>query len=403
MKMSKSVLLGSLAAILVGCAGQTPMMNTVRPINTLARGVQSLAATAQNQLFTTHFVNAYAATIAQNEPIARQDPNGPGRVLLGLIQNARQTLDGAFYDIGDEGVVDALIAAKARGVRVRLVTDNESLFEKTDLALPKGVNPPTRGVILALQKAGIPVIDDQRSGLMHNKFLIVDGQAVWMGSTNVTRSSLYNHNNNAMVLRNPQVTANYGYEFERMFTQKIFGVTPRQVPFPVIQANGATIRTFFSPRGGGQEAILDVLSKARKRIRFMTFSFTDKAVADLMIRKRAEGVVVEGVYDQCLAYGQYSTKKMLGDNGIVTRHDGNEALLHHKVIIVDDTVVTGSFNFSANADKSNNENMLIVDNAAVAVAYNQEFDRVAQAAKVNRPPVNKCPGDKPDAVEPTQP
>lgn len=412
MKFNKSVLLVSIAAILAGCASQAPM-GTLRPVNQMGamnaaaprNGLQALNTSAQGPLFTTHFVNSYASTIAQNEPIARQDPNGPGRTLLGLIQGARQTLDGCFYDIGDHGVVDALIAAKNRGVRVRIVTDDESMFAKTDIPLPKGQVAPTRDTIIKLQQAGIPVVDDKRSGLMHNKILIADGQAVWMGSTNVTQSSLYQHNNNAMVIRVPQVIENYKYEFERLFTNKYFGVAgvpARQIPFPVVQANGATIRTFFSPRGGGTEAVLDMLSKARKRISFMTFSFTDKAIADLMIRKRAEGVVVEGVYDQCLAYGQYSTKRMLADNKIFTRHDGNEALLHHKVIIVDDTVITGSFNFSANADKTNNENMVIIDNPAIAAAYMQEFARVNQAAAVNKPPENKCPGDKPEPV-PGQP
>ncbi|HEY9840787.1 MAG: phosphatidylserine/phosphatidylglycerophosphate/cardiolipin synthase family protein [Candidatus Sericytochromatia bacterium] len=396
MSISKRVILGGLAAILVGCAGGQGMPGPMAYSRMAAPGPLRSFAAAPKSLISTHFVNAYAETIAQNEPLARQDPNGPGRVLLAMIQSARQTLDGAFYDIGDDEVVDALIAAHRRGVRVRIVTDNENIFERTDVPLPAGRVPPLRSQIVRMQQAGIPLIDDHRSGLMHNKFLVADGQAVWMGSTNVTKSSLYNHNNNAMVLRIPQVAENYTYEFERMFVHKIFGVAPRQVPHPVIKVGNTTIRTFFSPRGGGQEAIVDMLANARQRISFMTFSFTDKTMADLMIRKRAEGLRVEGVYDQCLAYGQYSTKRMLSQNNILTRHDGNEALLHHKVILVDDTVIAGSYNFSSNADKSNNENMLIIQDAGVATAYAQEYDRVMRAAAVNHPPENKCPGDKPE-------
>lgn len=398
---SKKISLAVLASILAGCASQTMPMPMMNRMSAASRpGLRSMAAPQSAAPMTAHFVNAYASTIAQNEPIARQDPNGPGRQLLALIQSARQTLDGAFYDIGDMEVVDNLIAAKQRGVRVRIVTDNESLFAKTDIPLQKGQVAPPRDTIVKLQQAGIPIVDDKRSGLMHNKFLIVDGQTVWTGSTNVTGSSLYNHNNNALVIRNQQLAENYIYEFERMFTQKIFGVAPRQIPHPVVQIGNARIRTFFSPRGGGQEAILQTLAQARQKITFMVFSFTDKALADLMIRKRAENVAVEGVYDQCLAYGQYSTKRMLSDNKIYTRHDGNEALLHHKVILSDNVVITGSFNFSANADKSNNENMLIIENAPeIAAAYQQEYTRVMQAAKVNQPPPNKCPGDKPDQPE----
>jgi phosphatidylserine/phosphatidylglycerophosphate/cardiolipin synthase-like enzyme len=159
----------------------------------------------------------------------------------------------------------------------------------------------------------------------------------------------------------------------------------------VVRVGNSTIQTFFSPRGGGQEAILQTLNQAQKRISFMTFSFTDKDVANLMIQKKQAGLRVDGVYDQCLGYGQYSTYHMMRQAGIHTRMDGNEALLHHKTILADDTVITGSYNFSANADKTNNENMLIIQNSYVSASYYQEYDRVMTAATHNNPPKNKCP------------
>ena len=59
------------------------------------------------------------------------------------------------------------------------------------------------------------------------------------------------------------------------------------------------------------------------------------------------------------------------------REDGNPSFLHHKVIILDNQIViTGSLNFSANADESNDENMVIIDNADIASLYTQEFDRM---------------------------
>jgi phosphatidylserine/phosphatidylglycerophosphate/cardiolipin synthase-like enzyme len=77
--------------------------------------------------------------------------------------------------------------------------------------------------------------------------------------------------------------------------------------------------------------------------------------------------------------------------------DGNQALLHHKILLVDDTVITGSYNFSANADKSNNENVLLIQNTYVSSMYRQEYARIMQAAKTNNPPRGECPGDKPAA------
>ena len=340
------------------------------------------------QLFSVHFVNAYKETIAENEPLARADQDGPAQVLLRMIQQAQNTLDGSFYDIGDHGFVDALIDAKRRGVQVRIITDNKAMMDKE-------TGTRIRDTIVKLQQAGIPLIDDQRSGIMHNKFMIVDGNAVWTGSTNSTSTSLYNHNNNAIVVRNRQIAENYQYEFDRMFIHKTFGTRPaRQVPHPVVRVGNSTIRTFFSPRGGGQEAVKETVAQAQQRLSFMTFSFTDKEIAGIMVDKKNQGVRVEGVFDQCLGYGRYSMYHTLKQNKIYTRMDGNEALLHHKVILVDDTVITGSYNFSNNADRSNNENMLIIENSYVSAMYKKEYDRVMHAAKVNRPPKNKCPGQK---------
>jgi phosphatidylserine/phosphatidylglycerophosphate/cardiolipin synthase-like enzyme len=61
---------------------------------------------------------------------------------------------------------------------------------------------------------------------------------------------------------------------------------------------------------------------------------------------------------------------------IPVRQDGNPAFLHHKVIIVDEhIVITGSLNFTDNADQNNNENVIIVDNPDIARLYTQEFNR----------------------------
>ncbi len=367
---------------------RAPQMNTMN-----AYGASNGFRAMNSGGIQTHFVNAYAETIAQNEPLARRDADGPALSLLALLDSARTSIDTALYDIGDMGVVQALINAKNRGVVVRVVTENENTVPK-DVEYDRNVQQPLRDTIQALQAAGIPIVDDNRSGLMHHKFAVVDRQTVWTGSTNTTSSSLYNHNNNALTLQNAQLAENFTYEFERMFVHKIFGASgpARQVPHPVIRMGNSTIRTFFSPKGGGTEAILDVVRSARQQISFMTFSFTDNDIANAMVERRNNGVKLEGVYDQCLGYGKYSTYHIMRQNKVYTRMDGNEALLHHKVILVDNTVITGSFNFSANADKSNNENMLIIEDAGVAQAYQQEYARVMQAAKSNNPPPNHCPG-----------
>jgi phosphatidylserine/phosphatidylglycerophosphate/cardiolipin synthase-like enzyme len=67
---------------------------------------------------------------------------------------------------------------------------------------------------------------------------------------------------------------------------------------------------------------------------------------------------------------------------VPVKQDGNPGFLHHKVIVVDERIViTGSMNFSTNAEESNDENVIIIDNAEIARLYIQEFERVWSLAK----------------------
>ena len=68
--------------------------------------------------------------------------------------------------------------------------------------------------------------------------------------------------------------------------------------------------------------------------------------------------------------------------GAKVRQDGNRYILHHKVIIIDeDTVITGSFNFSSSAAERNDENIVIVRNAVIAGLYLDEWRRLWDAAE----------------------
>jgi phosphatidylserine/phosphatidylglycerophosphate/cardiolipin synthase-like enzyme len=61
---------------------------------------------------------------------------------------------------------------------------------------------------------------------------------------------------------------------------------------------------------------------------------------------------------------------------VPVRQDGNPGTFHHKVFVIDEqTLITGSLNFSENADDSNDENVVIISNGDIAAQYVQEFDR----------------------------
>ncbi len=322
------------------------------------------------------FNNAYQELYTQNEAAGKRDPQNPDKLFVGLIKQAHTSLDVAIFDIDEPSAVEALIAARQRGVKVRLLTDSDSITSR-------GVVKPH---IEAMIKAGIPVKGDQRTALMHHKFLIIDSEHVLTGSLNLTPYSLYRDNNNSLKISSPQLAQNYQVEFERLFEQGILGPNPHTIPFPVVDVDGATISTYFSPKGGTKEAILNALSKANQSIRFMAFSVTDKDIQQLLVRKAKSGVQVEGIFDGCMI-SQYSVYHDLLTKNIPVLIDGNQALMHSKVFIIDrQLVITGSYNFSKAAENRNNENTLLINSRKVAGFYEQEYARLKKASQNNNPP-----------------
>lgn len=394
-KSLRQTVLNILSLTLVSCSS-SPVVSAFQPSlaqspvgQLTAMSMSSPVVTETNTTrlpFLAMFNNAYKGLLTENEAMGRRDHNNVDKYFIGLIDSARTTLDGAFYDIDDSSAVAAFIRAKKRGVNVRIVTENESLMEKD--------NPTkAREAIAVLKAAGIPIRDDgKNAGLMHNKFMIVDNATVWTGSLNLTTSSIYHHNNNSVMIRSPQLAANFNAEFKRLFEQGMFGPNPHEIPNPEVNVSGIRIRTFFSPGGNAVTAILEELKKARKSIKFMAFSMTDKNILQVLLDKKAQGVKVEGVFDHCLI-PQYSIFYELKKAGILALGDGNQALMHHKVIIIDDeVVVTGSFNFSKNAQNNNSENALVINSPAIGRQYSDEYYKVRTAAFDNK---NLPPYDHP--------
>lgn len=322
------------------------------------------------------FNNAYHELYTQNEAAGKRDPQNPDKLFVELISQAKTSLDIAIFSIDEPSAVDAVIAAHQRGVKVRVLTDTDNMSSR-------GVLQPS---IEAMIKAGIPVKGDQRTALMHHKFLIMDAEHVLTGSLNLTPYSLYRDNNNSLKISSPQLAQNYQVEFDRMFEQGLLGPNDHKIPYPVVHLDGATISTFFSPKGGTKTAILNALSKANQSIRFMAFSVTDKDIQQLLVRKARSGVKVEGIFDGCMI-SQYSVYHDLITKNIPVLIDGNQALMHSKVFIIDNQVViTGSYNFSNAAETRNNENTLLINSRKVAGFYEQEYTRLKKASQQNTPP-----------------
>jgi len=297
-------------------------------------------------------------------PDASKFRGGLDGKIADAIDNARLSVDVAIYELNLWSIRDALIAAHRRGVRVRVVAESDS-FDYEEFG--------------DLKDAGIAVLGDRREGLMHNKFIIIDGQEVWTGSVNYTTTDMYFNNNNLLYIRSEDLAANYTQEFEEMFLGDHFGDDVQSdTPYPIVKIAGLAVENYFSPDDGAAQAVIDHLAQARTSIEFLAFSFTSDPIAAAMLDAVQRGVTVSGVMEEAQVNSNTGSEyENLRLGGADVRLDGNRRNMHHKVMIIDDRiVVTGSYNFTASAENRNDENLLIIEDAALADQYRREFEKI---------------------------
>lgn len=290
---------------------------------------------------------------------------GIDEILGQAIGGAQRTIDFAAFEFNSPALTQAVVAAAQRGVTIRMVTDDEHGLEDSD------------STINQLTAVGVQVVDDSRSALMHDKFMIIDGTTVWTGSWNYSINDTYRNNNHAISLRIQRAVQAYQAEFDEMFIRGEFGgrSTPNDPPITFTQ-DGIPVQIYFAPEEGAVPAIIDTIRGANSSIRFMAFSFTLDEVAQAIQQEAASGVQVQGIFETTGSNTEFSELRPLFCAGLQVRRDGNPFVLHHKVFIIDDErVVLGSFNFSASARDSNDENLLIIRDPALAAQFIAEFNR----------------------------
>jgi phosphatidylserine/phosphatidylglycerophosphate/cardiolipin synthase-like enzyme len=335
----------------------------------------SVPSASGDDWYEVMFVNPIRMTNAEK---VEYSTNGvPPEILAGTIaerlihyiDSAQTSIHVAAFEINLTDISNAVIRAHQRGVDVRWITDDEFGIEAD--------KKPGHGQIEAMKKAGIQVIDDSRTGLMHHKFWVFDGEIVWTGSTNATINGMFEQDNNVIVIKSHELAAIYETQFEEMWGGEFGARAPSFVEEQSIVVNGTRMLVLFSPEDKPVQYMLPFLENARRNIRFMAFSFTQPDIGDAMLERIQGGITVEGVFERVGSDSQFSEMMKLHCGGGNIRRDGNPGFLHHKIIIVDNRIViTGSFNFSDSANTRNNENVLIIDNADIARLYLDEFQRI---------------------------
>ncbi len=146
-------------------------------------------------------------------------------------------------------------------------------------------------------------------------------------------------------------------------------------PISPILIDSNSIRIHFCPEDRCGDAVVSAIKSAKKNISVAMYSFTNRDIAYAIADASKNGIDVRVYLNSDQRNEKYSKAGFLKNKGIPVRYHKHDGLMHNKFVVIDDNIViTGSFNWTASADKRNDENLLFINNKEMAEAYKKKFD-----------------------------
>ncbi len=347
------------------------------------------------------FENIYAVSFA---------PDISERHVVELVDNAVSSIYVSLYGFENEEVSEALIDAHRRGVNLRMVTEYDSEHSEG---------------WQEMIDHGIPVQLVNSSGIMHNKYFIVDMRYIVTGSTNLT-DGMDIHYNNMILINSSSMAGDFKRDFDILYngyasTDKDDGLldvhgmaewperkhlvgtyrmqvffTPYRQSFPSYRYDAGGIDYSIYNYDDQEDQVVNYrhalnviipkIQNARYQVYVMAFAFTDRVISHELIQAyTARGVDVRLYMDYNMYASQFNNfyrtywalRDNLGPDRARICRQGDGGLLHHKVMVIDDTLILGSLNFSNNAVTKNDENFIIIENAGPLInEFKQELKQV---------------------------
>lgn len=331
--------------------------------------------------------------------------------LADFICEARRSLHIAVYDFRlKEETADIVLGAihqvARRGVDVFIGYDAGGTPDRQETFARQGADPAPAGSAEFLSELDgtpnvqIEAIDGQHS-LMHSKYVIRDAGTekakVWLGSANFTDDAWSRQENNILILQSPILAGFYQNHFLEMFAQRSIpgGGENDMGATRLCDEGGTEVLVQFSPGQGRQidSSIAEAIRNATRRVRIASMVISSGSILGSILDAREAGADVHGIYDGTQMASALKAIERSGDR------EGKQALfeqatrgfaqkrsapysvqaahdyMHNKVAVVDNTVITGSFNFSGNATR-NAENCVWVNSKPLADAYAAYIDKV---------------------------
>ena len=331
----------------------------------------------------TYFTRPVDTTVANGGPYAIQLYRAVDDTCIAYINRAKYSLDIAMYNFSVEGIsniASALNAAYARGVVVRIIVCGST----NNSAIPE--------LVAGIGKIARPVT----VGIMHNKFMVIDGHStnpndpiVWTGSCNWTDQNVNTDANNVLFIQDASLAKVYTIEFNEMFGSTTPTPNPANAKFGPAKSDntpheliigGKRVEVYFSPSDGVNQQIVNHIATADNDIEIGTMLITRTVISNAIIARKNAGVTSKVVITNRTTSDATVVADLQAALGNNFREYHEQGLLHSKVMIIDQSgiasdpfVWTGSHNWSDAANVSNDENSIVIHDAAISNLFLQDF------------------------------
>lgn len=423
----------------------------------------------QDHLIQAYFNHSEAAEYLESDrqskgqPIQRAGDNLE-QVMIDAITQAKIEIKIAIQEFRLPRMAQALAIAAKNGIKIEIILenkystpysaivlsqastfndrdrqryeDNKAFIDTNHDGVLSAEEIQTRDALVILDNAKISRRDDtsdgsKGSGLMHHKFMVIDGKTTIVTSANWTTSDIHGDisnpsslgNANSLVKIESRDVANaFVQEFNLMYQAHKFKTRKPDRPVQTFMVGDSKLKLHFSPIGtkkpwtdSSNSLIADTADEAKSSLDLALFVFSDRQLSDRLSALPTRNVIVRGLFDPNFFTRPYSnTLNMLGipidspcrqstrpnsrkpsskpkpiiskpwptpaaSVGVPKLKPGD--LLHHKFAIIDrSTIILGSHNWTTAGNKKNDETLMVIQNKTIATHYQREFDRLSKDA-----------------------
>ncbi len=279
--------------------------------------------------------------------------------ILEILDSTKNNLYIYAYSFNNPEILNSLKKLKEKGVSIIVILDKDKDYSE-------------------FYGLKIPYRIWQKSGLHHLKIIVSDNKRLFLGTGNFSKYGVTHDWNGYLDI---PISPSFSEKFKSNLEEKKADV--------VLEENG--IQYLFSPENGLliQDIILEEMDLAKNSIKILAFDHYDEVFTSVLKKKSSEGVSIEFIYNDPIdpeayylnneLYGLFSKIYRDGNTDTVDNGEGfpEGGLLHHKTIIVDDSILlSGSFNFSFNARDKNREIFFKTKDFQLVNSFVKEFDRI---------------------------